>query len=127
MRSAWASRDHCTDGWGGAQHNFWSTPSAIQCWNPHLNLLNDEEGVEVARLLNIFSSVMPLSASPSSITTASLHNCCLPPQCTMSKHVVLGGGGREEGMSAAQSVGIAGAGLAEATQGQAGSVWVLCD
>lgn len=36
----------------------------------------------------------------------------------MSKHVVLGGGGREEGMSAAQSVGIAGAGLAEATQGQ---------
>lgn len=38
---------------------------------------------------------MPLSACLSSITTPSLHNCCLPPQCTMSKHVVLtvGGGG----------------------------------
>lgn len=91
-RSAWAFRGHpsllphCTSGWGGAQPNIWSTPllhsmleSPLEC--PQVTGCSLHP--EVARQLNIFSNVMPLSASPSSITThlltqllpaASVHN-----------------------------------------------------
>lgn len=47
---------------------------------------------EAVRPLNISPQC---HAFPSRITAPSLHNCRLPPGCTMSKHVVLtvGGGG----------------------------------
>lgn len=105
---------HLWVGRGQPPHNIWPTPSPIQCWNP--TELPQMTGCSlypaVARQLNIFPNVMPLSASPSSITTRLLHNFCLQPQCTMSKHVVLGGRGvwgRGRACQLPRSVGTAGA------------------
>lgn len=66
------------------------------------------------RQQNISKSCLHLPL-PLSITAPSLHNCCLPPGCTMSKHVVLtlGGGGRVSRLED-WDMGTRGAGLAEA-------------
>lgn len=61
---------------------------------------------------------VPAVIPPSNIATPFLYNCCLQPQCTKSKHVVLTL--REGGMSAAwslETLRARGSGLATASLG----------
>lgn len=91
---AWPPPRSLYSGWGGAQEPLWSTLSPVNAGIPL-------EPLQVTECFLRPEAVRPLNISPqchafpSRITAPSLHNCRLPPGCTMSKHVVLtvGGGG----------------------------------